>query len=91
MTKPTLVEVKVTDKNAIYVNDTRITDRGTKWGVHSVVFAAYLPADDIVSPLLLAGHGKAVKRIDYEPYLSQARPKEPPTCKPSLQVQEPTP
>ncbi len=29
-----MMEVKVTDKGAIYVDDSRVTHRGTKWGIH---------------------------------------------------------
>ena len=29
-----MAQVVITDKRAVYVNDCRITDRSTKWGVH---------------------------------------------------------
>lgn len=32
-----IVNVKVTSLGAVYVNDTRVTGRSTKWGVHNIV------------------------------------------------------
>lgn len=31
------VNVEITDRGAVYVNDTRITGRHTKWGIHNTV------------------------------------------------------
>lgn len=45
------VNVEVTDKGAVYVNDTRITSRHTKWGVHNTIFQTKVPLDQVVQTL----------------------------------------
>lgn len=32
-----IVKVQVTNLDAVYVNETRITNRSTKWGYHSII------------------------------------------------------
>ena len=58
------VKVSVTDKSAIYVNDTRITDRGTKWGMHQIIDEFACDPADVRSMCLQRGHNYAVKRIN---------------------------
>lgn len=62
MSKP--VNVKVTDKRAIYVNDTRITDRGTKYGVHTIIDEFECERDEVERLCLERGHADAVSRIN---------------------------
>ena len=31
------MKVEITNKNAIIIDDTRVTNRSTKWGVHTVI------------------------------------------------------
>ncbi len=31
------MKVEVTNKNAIYIDGCRITDRNTKWGIHNIL------------------------------------------------------
>ena len=45
------VNVEVTDKGAVYINGTRITGRGTKWGVQNIVFQTKVPLDQVVQTL----------------------------------------
>jgi hypothetical protein len=56
------VRLEVTDKGAIYVDDTRITDRSTKWGVHTTVFSTVCNREDVLD--VLTKNGFSVKRID---------------------------
>ena len=57
------VNVQVTDKRAIYVNGTRITDRGTKWGVHTILAEFECERDQVVRECLARGYADAVSRI----------------------------
>lgn len=43
------VLIEVTDKGAVYANDTRITGRHTKWGIHNTVFTTSIkvPANKV--------------------------------------------
>lgn len=34
------VKLEMTDRGAVYVNDTRITGRHTKWGNHDIIYEA---------------------------------------------------
>lgn len=49
--------LEVTDKGAVYINGTRITGRGTKWGVQNTVFQAKVPLDQVVQTLRDNGFG----------------------------------
>jgi hypothetical protein len=51
------VEIEVTDKGAVYVDNTRITGRETKWGVHNTIFSAKVPKDQVVQTLRDNGFG----------------------------------
>ena len=68
-----VVEVVACERNAIYVNNTRITHRGTKWGVRAVLASFECPADRVVAECLARGLHDHVKAIDTEPYESAAR------------------
>ena len=61
------VLLEVTDKGAIYVNNTRITDRSTKWGLHNIIFSRMCAKQDIVKTLV--EHGYSTKRIDDPEYM----------------------
>jgi hypothetical protein len=66
-----LVKLDVTDKDAVYVDNTRITDRSTKWGLHRIIFTVQTPQSEVVKTLLANGYERQAKRIDTEPYLSE--------------------
>lgn len=63
----TTVKLEVTNKGAIYVNDTRITDRSTKWGLHSIVFSTLCERDKVLDTLVTNGY--STKRIDDPTYM----------------------
>lgn len=63
----TSVKLEVTDRGAIYVNDTRITDRSTKWGLHSIIFSTVCDRDKVLDTLVANGY--SVKRIDDPTYI----------------------
>lgn len=69
-----LVNLCVTESNAIYIDETRITDRSTKpWGAVATLFEAEVREDSIVSTLIKNGYKRLLSKIDTEPYLSQAK------------------
>ena len=51
-----ILKVTVTNKNAVYINDTRITSRGTKWGVHYTIDEFRCAAHRVRSRLIERGH-----------------------------------
>lgn len=57
------VKVEVTNKMAVYVDDTRITDRSTKWGVHRIVDKFFCRPDNIFKNLKRKGLGGYISRI----------------------------
>lgn len=61
------VRLEVTDKGAIYIDDTRITDRSTKWGVHTTVFSTVCNREDVLD--VLVKNGFSTKRIDDPAYM----------------------
>jgi len=61
------VKLEVTDRGAIYVNDTRITDRSTKWGLHNIVFSTVCDREEVVD--ILVKNGYSIKRIDDPAYM----------------------
>lgn len=69
-----MLNVQITNKNAIYVNDTRITNRSTKWGVHNTVaeFQARTPRE-VLQGVVAQGFPNLLSLVDYEPYRSIAR------------------
>lgn len=64
-----MVKVEVTSQNAIYVDDTRITNRSTKWGGHRIVDSWQCQEDEVRSTLVKNGHGNLIHLIDDEKYL----------------------
>lgn len=72
MTQSNQVHVELTDRGAIYVNNTRITGRATKWGEHITLHSFHCAVEDVVKECLARGHRDYVSRIDYEPYFTQA-------------------
>jgi len=64
------VKLEVMANGAVYVNDSRITDRSTKpWGGTYTVFAVDTPKRSVVKTLVENGFN--IRRIDTEPYLKQ--------------------
>jgi len=63
--------ITVTNKNAIYVDGTRITDRETKWGVHHTIDEWV--GTDVVGECMTRGHERAVSRIDDAAYIAAAK------------------
>ena len=61
------VLLEVTDKGAIYIDNTRITDRSTKWGVHTTVFSTVCNREDVLG--VLVKNGFSTKRIDDPVYM----------------------
>jgi len=52
------VNVEITNRGAVYVNDTRITGRHTKWGVHNVVCRLdKIRLDSVRQAIIDAGYG----------------------------------
>lgn len=69
-----LVELCVTASGAVYVDNTRITDRSTKpWGGSKTLYEAIVPHNEIVSVLIDKGYKRLLSKIDTEPYLTQAK------------------
>lgn len=66
------VLVELTDKMAIYVDGTRITNRETKWGLHWTRHTFQCVEEDVVQEMQLRGHHDYLHRIDCEPYKTQA-------------------
>ena len=65
-----VVKLEVLANGAIYVNDTRITNRSTKpWAGSHVIFQCETPKNDVVQTLI--DNGFSIRRIDTEPYLKQ--------------------
>ena len=61
--------VIVTDKNAIYVNDTRITNRSTKWGIHHTLDEFVCEQkEDIRKRCISRGWEIPASKIDIEGY-----------------------
>lgn len=67
------VEVLVCERNAIYVDDSRITNRHTKWGIRATLALFACKRRDVVDECLKRGFLGHVRCIDTEPYLSAAR------------------
>ncbi len=59
------VKVEVTDKNAVYINQTRITGRDTKWGIHYTLFSTKAFPKDVVKVLTENGYGHLKLDKDY--------------------------
>jgi hypothetical protein len=66
-----MVNVELTNKNAIYVDGTRITNRSTKWGIHDIICSFICEKDNVVSECLKRGFQKHVDMIDLDFYERQ--------------------
>lgn len=53
------VLVEVTNRGAVYVNDTRVTGRATKWGTHNIICSSSvkIPVDKVRQFLEDNGYG----------------------------------
>jgi hypothetical protein len=67
------VTVEVTDRDAIYIDGTRITNRSTKWGTHLNLVTWFIPKDRVIDTLIEHGFTRSVRLIDFEPYATLAR------------------
>lgn len=65
------VLVEITDKGAVYVNESRITNRNTKWGNHKIISSFHSDMGSVVSKIVEHGYSHVLSNIDTEPYLSQ--------------------
>jgi len=67
-----LIKLTVTASNAIYVDDTRITDRSTKpWNGSATVFETTVLNTQVVDVLIDNGFKRLLSKIDTEPYTTQ--------------------
>lgn len=66
-----IVTVVMCERSGVYVDDTRITDRGTKWGARRILHQADMLQSEVVE--WLHDHGQDLSRIDTEPYESQVK------------------
>ena len=65
-----MAKLEVLANGAIYVNDSRITNRSTKpWGGSSTVFETKVDKRSVVRVLLK--HGYNVNKINEEPFVAQ--------------------
>ena len=71
ITTPAQVTVTITDKGAIYINDSRITGRNTKWGNHQTLDEFTCPMTAVVAECVKRGWDRHVRNIDTTPYLEQ--------------------
>lgn len=65
------VTVDITDRGAIYVDGTRITNRNTKWGVHQTVDSFVCNKADVVTECVRRGFPFHIRNIDDESYVAQ--------------------
>lgn len=65
------VEVEITDKGAIYVDGTRITNRSTKWGNHTILDSFMCEKKDVVAECAQRGYRRHIRNVDDEFYASQ--------------------
>jgi hypothetical protein len=61
------IKLEVTDRGAIYVNNIRITDRSTKWGLHTIIFSTMCERDKVLDTLVANGYN--TNRIDDPTYM----------------------
>lgn len=63
--KQKTVTIEVTNQGAVYVNNTRVTGRETKWGVHQTVFSTKCPSNSVSSTLRENNYGHIRLDADY--------------------------
>ena len=62
--------VEITDRDAIYVNNHRITNRLTKWGVHQVIqYFTIKRKKDLKNELIDRGFENLINLIDDKRFL----------------------
>lgn len=66
-----IVSVVMCERSGVYVDDKRITDRGTKWGVRRTLHQADMLQSEVVE--WLHDHKQDLTRIDTEPYKSEVK------------------
>lgn len=71
MTKTRKVTLEVTDRNAVYINGTRITGRDSKWGIHRTMLSIQIKPTDIVETLNEYGYGYIKLDADYHQELME--------------------
>ena len=61
------VLVEVTNKGAVYIDDTRVTGRATKWGTHNIIFTSKvkIPVDQVRQLLSDNSYGDINLEPDY--------------------------
>lgn len=47
MDQKRFVRMDITDKNAVYIDGTRVTGRETKWGIHKVIWSQDVISDEV--------------------------------------------
>jgi hypothetical protein len=65
------VEVEITNKGAIYVDRTRITNRNTKWGNHTILDSFVCEKKEVVAECARRGHRRCLSNIDDDFYMAQ--------------------
>lgn len=66
-----IVNVVCTDKGAVYVDGTRITNQATKWGIHRHIEDFDCARSDVVRECLARGRNRHVSNIDDPVFLVQ--------------------
>jgi hypothetical protein len=69
MARAKMLTVEVTNLGAVYVNNTRITGRDTKWGCHTIIFETKAYQKDVIKTLKDNGYGHI--QLDKEYALDQ--------------------
>lgn len=67
------VEVTLTERGAIYVNNLRITHRGTKWGARRILAEFSCKPHEVYSQCVERGFPKHAKNIDEDGYGKPAK------------------
>ena len=59
------VKMEVTNRGAVYINGTRVTDRDTKWGVHTIVHSGRVYPHRVTHNLVKHGYAHIKLDADY--------------------------
>lgn len=59
------VKMEVTSQGAVYINNSRVTGRHTKWGIHHTVFTARVYPHRVTHNLVKHGYGHIKLDPDY--------------------------
>lgn len=68
-----IVYVTICERGAIYVNESRITTRATKWGARATLAEFECPQEDVARKVKDMGFRGYLRNIDTAPYDAQAR------------------